>query len=93
VLAPLVTDHRQPVQVGCHGPAPRQGRCQRREYDIWILHQLADLERAIRDRLDREGEVEVSAFDGGNELVVVRRLGDLNVDVRPPLLETAHHLG
>src|SRR3989441_3739935 len=89
----LKPDHREARQVANSRPVRSHGRPRRSNQYIRIAHQLAHLERTRWDGLDRKRQIEVAAFHRINEVVVVRRLGELHVDVRPSLLEAAHHLG
>src|SRR5207247_4762905 len=73
-------------------PRTYQMRLRGAENYVPSVNQLAQLERTFPDRLDREADVEVAAFHRVDELIVVRRLGDLDIDVRPALLEPSHYL-
>lgn len=55
-----------------------------------VAHELGDGERANRKRQEREGEVELAAFDVGKQLLVGPRFDEGHFDVGPRGLKARH---
>ena len=61
--------------------------------DVGVAQQLLRGERAVHEREHRERDVELAALDEPEQLVVDRRLRELDLDARPGGEEAPHQLG
>ena len=78
-----VADQRQVPDLGETRASGRRARARPGRQDVGVGEQLDGLEGPVQERRHRESEIELSALDEPDELLVGRRLGQLDLDLRP----------
>ena len=88
-------DERVLGDLGQRGPGRRsvERRSSGHHQHVRVVEQLDAVERALGQRQDGEGEVELARFDEGEQAQVFVALAELDLDARPARGEAAEQRG